>query len=75
MKEPMTPERCASLAVFYDGACPLCQREIALYRDLPASEPVEFVDVSDPAQPAPAGLQDFTCVTPTAVSKVGLVRF
>lgn len=55
MNEPTTPERCASLAVFYDGACPLCQREIALYRDLPAEQPVEFVDISDPAQPVPAG--------------------
>jgi len=31
MNEPMTTERCASLAVFYDGACPLCQREIARF--------------------------------------------
>ena len=51
----MTPERCESLAVFYDGACPLCQREIALYRDLPATAPVEFIDISNPAQSAPAG--------------------
>jgi predicted DCC family thiol-disulfide oxidoreductase YuxK len=55
MNESVTPERCASLAVFYDGACPLCQREIALYRDLPATAPVEFVDISDPAQPVPSG--------------------
>lgn len=27
------------------------------------------------ANRAKLGLQDFTCVTPTAVSKVGLVRF
>jgi ubiquinone biosynthesis monooxygenase Coq7 len=55
MNESVTPERCASLAVFYDGACPLCQREIALYRDLPATAPVEFVDISDPAQSVPSG--------------------
>lgn len=55
MNEPMTAERCASLAVFYDGACPLCQREIALYRDLPATAPVEFVDISNPAQAVPEG--------------------
>lgn len=45
---------CASgtLTVLYDGACPLCRREIALYRDLPALEPLAFVDVSAAALPA-----------------------
>jgi len=51
----MTPDRCDSLSVFYDGACPLCRREIALYRDLPSTAPVEFVDISNSAQPVPAG--------------------
>jgi demethoxyubiquinone hydroxylase (CLK1/Coq7/Cat5 family) len=43
------------LTVLYDGACPLCRREIALYRGLPASQPLAFVDVSDTAVATPPG--------------------
>jgi predicted DCC family thiol-disulfide oxidoreductase YuxK len=44
-----------ALTVMYDGACPLCRREIALYRGLPADVRVDFEDVSDPAVPVPLG--------------------
>jgi 3-demethoxyubiquinol 3-hydroxylase len=45
------------LCVLYDGACPLCRREIAVYRDLPARTPVRYVDVSRAAPSAwPHGL-------------------
>lgn len=45
----------SALTVLYDGACPLCRREIALYRGLPANQPLAFVDVSHPASELPAG--------------------
>lgn len=45
----------ATLTVLYDGACPLCRREIGLYRGLPASQPLAFVDVSDAATALPPG--------------------
>ena len=46
MAEPMaSPE----LTVYYDGSCPLCRREIALYRRLDAARLLEWVDVSAPA--------------------------
>jgi 3-demethoxyubiquinol 3-hydroxylase len=35
-----------SLSVLYDGACPLCRREIALYRGLRSEHGLRFVDVS-----------------------------
>ena len=48
-----TPENCnrSSLAeprltVFYDGACPLCRREIAFYRRRRGADRVDWVDVS-----------------------------
>jgi predicted DCC family thiol-disulfide oxidoreductase YuxK len=41
--------------VLYDGACPLCRREIGVYRGLQPTTPVSFVDVSDTAQPLPPG--------------------
>jgi predicted DCC family thiol-disulfide oxidoreductase YuxK len=45
----------APLTVLYDGACPLCRREIGVYRGLQSSTPVCFADVSDVAQALPPG--------------------
>ena len=47
------------LTVLYDGACPLCRREIGVYRGLQplqADAPVWFADVSDAALPLPSAL-------------------
>jgi len=35
-----------SVTVWYDGACPLCIREIALMRRLDRARAIEFVDVA-----------------------------
>jgi predicted DCC family thiol-disulfide oxidoreductase YuxK len=43
------------LTVWYDGACPLCRREIGVYRGLRPHTPVCFADVSDTALPVPPG--------------------
>jgi predicted DCC family thiol-disulfide oxidoreductase YuxK len=43
------------LTVLYDGACPLCRREIGVYRGLTPNTPVCFADVSDTALPLPSG--------------------
>jgi predicted DCC family thiol-disulfide oxidoreductase YuxK len=51
--EPAAPVPQPALTVLYDGACPLCRREIDLYRGLDARTPVCFADVSDPAAPLP----------------------
>lgn len=37
----------SSLEVWYDGACPLCRREIALIRRLDRAERIRFTDVAD----------------------------
>ena len=44
------------LTVLYDGACPLCRREIGVYRGLQPDAPVCFADVSDTTLPLPPGL-------------------
>lgn len=43
------------LVVLYDGACPLCRREIGIYRDLTPDRPIEFCDVSDHTNALPTG--------------------
>jgi 3-demethoxyubiquinol 3-hydroxylase len=40
------------LTVYYDGACPVCSREIAAYQRARGAEAIEFVDAA--ACPAPA---------------------
>jgi len=60
VKEPVTEPvgESPSLTVLYDGACPLCRREIGIYRGLQplrADSPVCFADVSDAAVPLPPG--------------------
>lgn len=41
------------LTVWYDGACPLCLREIAWMRRLDRKGAIHFVDLSDGAQACP----------------------
>ncbi len=36
----------SELLVWYDGACPLCRREIALMRRLDTAQAITFVDVA-----------------------------
>ena len=43
------------LTVLYDGACPLCRREIGVYRGLQPNTPVCFADVSDTTLALPSG--------------------
>jgi predicted DCC family thiol-disulfide oxidoreductase YuxK len=49
MKNKTNPDpksSCENLTVMYDGACPLCRREIGIYQSLSPLEPVSWLDVS-----------------------------
>lgn len=52
---PSSASPTASTTVFFDGSCPLCRREISVYRRLVPTSPVDWVDVSADAAPAVAG--------------------
>lgn len=41
------------LTVWFDGACPLCTREIALMRRLDRAGRIEFIDVAQPNASCP----------------------
>lgn len=48
-----------ALTVWYDGACPLCQREISIYRQARPwrkGQTLCFVDVNDPHAKLPKGV-------------------
>lgn len=34
------------ISVYYDGACPVCSREVAFYQRLPAIDSIDWVDVA-----------------------------
>ena len=44
-----------ALTVLYDASCPLCRREIGVYRGLQPNTPVCFADVSDTTLALPSG--------------------
>lgn len=46
-------DKSASLEVRYDGACPLCAREIALMRRLDRAGRIRFTDVADAGAACP----------------------
>ena len=45
-----TASGCEVLTVMFDGACPLCQREVGLYQALKPLEPVAWLDVSQTSE-------------------------
>ena len=47
---PTMPDQPAA-TVYFDGSCPLCRAEIALYRGQVKAETVCFVDASNPTTP------------------------
>ena len=44
---PAQPASCDTLTVMFDGACPLCRREVGLYQSLTPLETVAWLDVSE----------------------------
>lgn len=79
MTERSTPaEDEAGLTVWYDGACPLCAREIALMRRLDSKGRVCFVDLEsteDTPLPRQVMLERFHVSTPDGATQSGAAAF
>lgn len=54
MTEKSSGNPCGELTVYYDGACPLCRREIALYQSAEGADRLAFVDVACAPAEGPA---------------------
>lgn len=71
----------ACTTVFFDGSCPLCRREISLYRRATPRAPVAWVDVSAGAPALPGGarcadlMARFHVQTPDGVLRSGAQAF
>ncbi len=53
----MSPDQTPPLTVYFDGECPVCSREIALYRRQEGASAIGWVDVSScPASMLGSGL-------------------
>lgn len=75
----MTAKTQSPLTVYYDGACPVCRREIGFYRER-TGEGVSYCDVAAAAQPAPdldrdAALQRFHVRLPDGSLVSGAAAF
>jgi predicted DCC family thiol-disulfide oxidoreductase YuxK len=54
----MTPPAAPQVTVWYDNACPLCSREIAVMRRLDRRGAIHFVDACDPDAACPIDRRD-----------------
>lgn len=43
---PMSSTQCSSLTVYFDGECPVCSREIDVYRRQTGTSSIRWVDVT-----------------------------
>ncbi|MBE0511188.1 MAG: DUF393 domain-containing protein [Chromatiales bacterium] len=50
----------SKLQVFYDGDCPLCAKEINIYRGLDSHTPIHWRDISKESDKLPAGVTQET---------------
>ena len=73
MKATSSPEQ---VTVFYDGSCPLCRREIAVYRRCKGAEEIRWTDISriEDAEVAPGLLKSEAMARFHAIDDKGQLR-
>ena len=60
------------MTVYYDGSCPLCAREIGLYKGSAGSEAIRFCDISRNAPPEGLSREQAMARFHVATGKQGL---
>lgn len=81
MRSKKDPKNAKPIEVMFDGACPLCRREIGFYQKLKSTEEIAWIDVSKCDFQAPSGmtkkqlLQRFHLITPAGKILSGAAAF
>ncbi|MEH6999861.1 MAG: demethoxyubiquinone hydroxylase family protein [Limnobacter sp.] len=55
VKDQQVVNQSQCVEVYFDGSCPMCRREIAVYQNITPDQPIAWVDVSKPDTPLPHG--------------------
>lgn len=55
VKDQQVLNQSQCVEVYFDGSCPMCRREIAVYQNITPDQPIAWVDVSKPDTPLPQG--------------------
>lgn len=55
VKDQQVVNQSQCVEVYFDGSCPMCRREIAVYQNITPDQPIAWVDVSKPDTPLPQG--------------------
>lgn len=63
-----------SIAVYYDGGCPMCAKEIAHYRKLDTAGNVQWVDIAGPNPSCPIGYNQPTLLARFHVKELATDR-
>lgn len=55
VKDQQVVNQSQCVEVYFDGSCPMCRREIAVYQNTTPDQPISWVDVSRPETKLPEG--------------------
>jgi predicted DCC family thiol-disulfide oxidoreductase YuxK len=69
------PNQAPDIAVYFDGGCPMCAKEIAYYRRLDTRNRVQWVDVAGPNPSCPVGYDQQTLLARFHVQDVATGKY
>ncbi|MCE2746947.1 MAG: demethoxyubiquinone hydroxylase family protein [Burkholderiales bacterium] len=55
VKDQQVVNQSQCVEVYFDGSCPMCRREIAVYQNITPDQPISWIDVSKPETQLPQG--------------------
>jgi predicted DCC family thiol-disulfide oxidoreductase YuxK len=51
---PIPRSKFVELKIYYDGLCPVCSKEIEIYKNKTGNEKLQFIDIAHPSFDAPS---------------------